>query len=314
MVSLDKFDKMLLQELDSDSSQPLHQLAKKARRSKQFVSFRLKRLQEEEIILGYIAIVDLLALGYFPFRVYIDFERMTELDKDKFVQAMKKHPQVVQITLIREKWDLALFLVVKDIQELRELWDTILFMYRSFIKKHEVSLYAPLHNFPKTFLAQPQRKERILGARKEITSVEESFVRHYAKNVRQTIVELSKTVHKNPKTVIKMVDSLEKEQIIVGYQVHINPLAFACKSYLVSFLLREGKHSQELFHYCKSIPEVYQINRIIGGDDLELLFMVENRQELLKLVDQIKEKFRQSIVDDSSFEFTTVYSQGIIPV
>ena len=83
---------------------------------------------------------------------------------------------------------------------------------------------------------------------------------------------------------------------------------------MVSFLLREGKHSQELFHYCKSIPEVYQINRIIGGDDLELLFMVENRQELLKLVDQIKEKFRQSIVDDSSFEFTTVYSQGIIPV
>ncbi len=314
MVLLDTFDKKLLQELDSDASQPLHQLAKKIRRSKQFVSFRLKRLEEEKVILGYTALVDILALGYFPFRVSIDFERMTEQDKDKFVQAMKKHNQVVQITLIRERWDLALFIIVKDVQEFREFWDAILFTYRPFIKAHVVSIYAPLHNFPKTFLAGQQRKERILGSRKEPKVVEEAFVRTYAKNVRQTIVELSQKVHKNPKTAIKMIDVLEKEEVIVGYQVHLNPLAFGYKSYFVSFLLREGKHSQELFAYCKSIPEVYQINRIIGGDDLELLFMVETRQSLLQLVDKIKEKFRQSIVDDTSFEFTTVYSQGIIPV
>ena len=63
MPKIDKFDRILLQELDRDASQPLHQLAKKLRRSKQFVSFRIKRMEQEGIITGYTALLDLLALG-----------------------------------------------------------------------------------------------------------------------------------------------------------------------------------------------------------------------------------------------------------
>ena len=239
---------------------------------------------------------------------------MTEDGKQKFVQAMKKYPQIVHILLIREKWDLALFLLVEDIQEFRELWDSILVQYRPYIKHHLVSLYAPLHNFNKSFLAQNIKTERALGYAKFNRDVDIPFALRYAENVRQTIVELSRKTKKSPKTVLKIISSLEKEKIILGYSLLLNPLAFEYSFYLVSLILKEGKHTPELFHYCKSIPEVYQINRIIGGDDMELLFMIEDKHKLLKIVDQLKEIFSQSIVDETIFEFVPAYSKGIIPI
>jgi len=70
MLKLDKYDKKLLYELDKKANLPLSVLASKLHRSKQVILYRMKKLEEDGIITGYHAIVDMAKLGYFSFRIY----------------------------------------------------------------------------------------------------------------------------------------------------------------------------------------------------------------------------------------------------
>ena len=85
MLKLDLFDKILLTELDKSSAADLGKLAKRIKRSKQFVLYRMKKLEEAGVITGYTAIVDMSRLGYFTFRVYFDLQNITEAQKKEMI-------------------------------------------------------------------------------------------------------------------------------------------------------------------------------------------------------------------------------------
>src|SRR3989338_7353170 len=138
--NLDKFDQRILYELDKDSSISLQDLAKKVGRTKQFVHFRIKNLENKKIIEGYHAIVDMSKLGYFTFRLYFDLQNFIEKDEEEFVAFLKKDiPQVWTITRMHGKWDYAVFIGVKTIKEFHEVWDAIMLHYKEKIKKYNVS-------------------------------------------------------------------------------------------------------------------------------------------------------------------------------
>ena len=63
-MKFDYYDKKILFELDKDARITTSSLAKKIRKSKQFVDYRIKRLEQEKIISGYISVIDYSRLGY----------------------------------------------------------------------------------------------------------------------------------------------------------------------------------------------------------------------------------------------------------
>src|SRR3989338_3465628 len=149
---MDHFDQILLYELDKKSNLPLAKLAKKLKRSKQFIIYRMKRLEEEGIITGYNAIIDMSKLGYFSFRVYFKLHHITSEQSQELVTFVKEtYPQVWAITTMHGKWDYAFFLGVKNILEFHEIWDGIMLKYKQFIKRYNVAVYAPIYNFNRTF-------------------------------------------------------------------------------------------------------------------------------------------------------------------
>ena len=129
-MKLDLFDKKIIYELEKDSSQPISKIAKKIKRSKEFVNFRMNRLEKEEIILGYSAIVDMAKLGYFTLRVYIKWQNITQEEKQKFYDKIKIKENVWTTTVLHGKWDFAFFIGIKTedyIKSFHKLWKTLYF-------------------------------------------------------------------------------------------------------------------------------------------------------------------------------------------
>ena len=148
MYKIDLYNRKLLYELDKDSSISISELSKILRRSKQFVSYRIKQLEKANIITGYNAIIDMSKLGFFTFRCYFKFQQITSEDEGKFVEYTKKNfEQVWTITSIHGKWDYAIFLGVKSISEFHAIWDKIMQTYKRNIKNYNISVYAPIYNF-----------------------------------------------------------------------------------------------------------------------------------------------------------------------
>ena len=146
--NLDLYDKKILYELDKRSNISLSLLANKLKRSKQFVLYRMNKLEDFGIVSGYHAIVDMSKLGYFTFRVYVKFQKTTKDDEELFVKFLIKNlPNVWTITSMRGKWSYALFLGVQNVQQFHETWDAITLKYKAKIKIYYIGVYAPIFIF-----------------------------------------------------------------------------------------------------------------------------------------------------------------------
>ena len=315
---IDEYDKKLLFELDKDSSVDLGYLAKKLMRSKPFIFYRMKRLEEEGIITSYTAIVDMSKLGYFTFRVYFKFQRMTIEDSKKVIEHVRKNlPQVWTITSMHGRWDLALFLGVRSIMEFHEIWDSIMLNYKGNIKSYNVAVYAPILNFNRKFFSE-SREESIVrvygdGMREEVDDVDMKIIENYAPNVRQFPIEVGKKAGVSADTVRKRIRNLEKKKVIVGYKIGLNLENMGFVSYRVDLQLSSTHRNKELTEYCRQHRNIYQINKSIGGADFEMEVIVKDLDHLIKVVDELKTRFKGVINDVDYFGFSTFHVLKYIP-
>lgn len=315
---IDLYDRKLLFELDKASNIPLRDLSKKLKKSKQFILYRMKQLEEANIITGYNAIIDMSKLGFFSFRVYFKFQQTTIEEGSIFVDYVKNNfHQVWTITSMHGKWDYALFLGVKEISEFHTIWEGIMLKYKPRIKTYNVAVYAPVYNFNrKFFIDNPEESiERVYGAGKkeEIDDVDWKIIETYSSNVRQSSVEIAKKLQVSSDTVRARIKKLEQKKVITGYKIGLNlsPLGFV--SYRVDLQLLSTKRNKEIFQFCKMHKNIYQINKSIGGADFEIEVIVKDLDHLLKLIDEIKTAFKDVINDVDYFGFSTFHILQYIP-
>lgn len=314
----DLYDYKLLYELDRNSAASLSKLANLLKRSKQFVSYRLKKLEESGIITGYHAIVDMSKLGYFTFRLYFKLQQMTESDGRSFVNHVKSNlPQVWTITSMHGKWDYALFIGVKNIQEFHTVWDDIMYKYKENIKSYNVALYAPIYNFNRKIFTEKAKEvvERVYGAgeREDLDKLDNELITLYANNVRQSSLEMGNKLNVSHDTISKRIRILEKKKVIVGYNLGLDLEKLGFTGYRVDLQLKSTKKNKELFQFCKMHKYIYQINKSIGGADFEIEVIVEDRAHLLKILDEIKIEFKEVINDIDYFGFSVFHLLKYIP-
>ncbi len=315
---LDLFDKKILFEIDKKSNIPLQELSHKLKRSKPFILYRMKKLEEEGIVTGYHAIVDMSKLGYFTFRVYFKFQQMTKKQSVEFVEYVEKNlSQVWTMTSMHGKWDFALFLGVKTILEFHNIWDTIMLKYKKNIKNYNVAVYAPIYNFNRKFFLEDTKDviERVYGGglQEEVDKLDKIIIDKYANNVRQSALEISKKLNVSADTVRNRIKILEKRKVIVGYKIGLNLDKLGFVSYRVDLQLNLTQRNQELFEFCKYHKNIYQINKSIGGADFEIEVIVKDLNHLLELIDEIKTKFNDIVNDVDYFGFSTFHILKYIP-
>ena len=317
-IKIDLYDKKILYELDKDSSISLNSLSSKLRKSKQFIIYRIKQLEESKIITGYNAIIDMSKLGFFSFRVYFKFQQMTMEGGNKFVEYVRKNfNQVWTITSMHGKWDYALFLGVKTISEFHKIWDGIMLEYKPKIKTYNVAVYAPVYNFNRKFFIENPKEfsERVYGAgeKEDIDELDWKIIETYSNNVRQSSLEIAKKLNVSSDTVRARIKKLEIKKIITGYKIGLNlePLGFV--SYRIDLQLLSTRRNNEIFEFCKRHRYIYQINKSIGGADFEIEVIVRDLKHLLQLTDEIKGAFKDVINDVDYFGFSTFHILQYIP-
>ncbi len=315
---MDRHDQLLLYELDKKSNLPLAELSKKLKRSKQFILYRMKKLEEQGIITGYNAIVDMSKLGYFTFRVYFKLHTVTTDQSIAFVKFVKDtYPHVWTITTMHEKWDYALFLGVKTIMEFHEIWDGIMLHFKEKIKRYNVAVYAPIYNFNRTFFV-PEKKEVIVrtyggGVAEVVDDLDRQIIELYAANVRLSSLEMGKKLGVSADTVRSRIKRLEKRKIICGYKIGLDVHSLGYVGYRVDIELTSTKRNAALFEFCKQHSYIYQINKSIGGANFEIEVIVKDFQDLLRVINELKTQFHDVIDDVEYFGFSTFHILNYIP-
>jgi len=294
---LDLLDKKILFELEKDSSTPISILAKKIKRSKESVNYRINRLKEQNLLRSCTAIVDMSKLGYLTFRIYIKWQNTTIELKKQFYEDIGNYENIWTTTELHGKWDFAFFLGIRRdeyIEKFNKVWNDFMLKYKPYIAEHKIAIYAPIYNFNKRFFYDDKELiTRVYGEKGfvEHDEIDEKIVKIYAADVRQSLLTISKQVGVSIETVRRRIKSLEQQKVIVGYKIDINLPKLGFQGYRVDFTLNSMDKNRELFEYIKHHKYFYQINKSIGGADFECEVVVKDLAHLLEILEEIMLKF-----------------------
>ncbi|OGJ18876.1 hypothetical protein A3K73_07120 [Candidatus Pacearchaeota archaeon RBG_13_36_9] len=317
IIRLDEYDKKLLYELDKDAHTSISKLADKMKKSKQFVEYRIKKLEENRVITGYNVIIDASKLGFFTYRIYFKFQQTTKKDEESIIDFLKKYENIWSIAKLYGKWDCAFFIGVKTTKEFHDVWDELMLRYKKIIKNYNVSVYAPVTNFNRTFFSEKklEKIERIYGDGEKAGYDEKDFkiIKEYSNNARMPLIRLAEKLRLSLNTIRYRINAMEKNGIIKGYKLNLNlePLGF--EGYRVDLHLISTKRNKEIYNYCRNNKNIYQIMGSIGGADFEMSVIVKDLYELTKLMDELKEEFKEVINDYEYFGFSTIPKLSFVP-
>lgn len=319
MMMLDLLDKKILFELEKDSSMPISILAKKVRRSKESVAYRIARLVENNILRNCTAIVDMSKFGYLTFRIYFKWQNMTMQLKRQFYIDIGLNDNIWTTTELHGKWDFAFFLGIKRdeyIERFHIVWTNIMQKYKPMIAEYKIAIYAPIYNFNKRFFYDGQELiERVYGDKGYIEhdETDENILEAYSSDVRQSLQSIAKTVNVSIETVRRRIKNLEEKKVIVGYKIDLNLPRLGFQGYRVDFALNSMDKNKELFEYIKHHKYFYQINKSIGGADFECEIVVKDLSHLLQILEDIMERFKGIIKSYEYMGYTGFPKLSMVP-
>ena len=309
-LELDKKDRDLLYLLDVDGRLTYSQLAKRTKMSKQLVKYRIERLEKEGFIKGYFPMIDTSKLGYTTFRLYLKFRNITPTRKEEIIEYLKKQKSIWAVVLISGKWDIALGISVKDIYGYYEVWEEILKKHLPNIIDYKVSIYSPIYHYSKAYLVEKEdySKIRILGGN-EKTSFDEldiNILKKLSKNARISLVDISNELKQSAELISFRIRQLEKKGVIQGYRAMINVEKLGYEFYKAEIRLSSYENINQILSFCHRHPNIYQTDKTIGGETIEIEFHVKSLKEMLAIIGELEKYFPKTI---DWFDYITVLSE-----
>ena len=296
-IKLDLKDRKILYELDKNSRQSNSEIAKKVGLNKNTVNYKIKRMISEGVISGYYATIDSSKLGYFSVRVYMNFFNTSGEDEVKMINWLKESKTVGVLARIETICDLVIMAWVKDIYEFEEFWGEFKRRFRKYFWKERVHIFSGVLHFKRKYLLPENKKDmrefESIGGRERIDydELDMKVLRLIAENARIPLIEIAEKLNVDDRTIAFRIKQLEKKKVIQGYRVNLNLAKIGYEYYKVNFILDDYSKYDLLQGFCESHENVIYIDKTLEDLDFEIDVEIKSKEDLVKLIDEIKKKF-----------------------
>jgi Lrp/AsnC family transcriptional regulator, leucine-responsive regulatory protein len=121
-VQLDEFDRKIIGALQEDARMPVAQVAERAALSATPVSRRIKRLEDEGVILGYQPVLDPRRLGFeLDAYVLINLDGHSDDNISRFERAIHGNPYVIACHAVTGDMDYLVHVIARDVEHLSQI-------------------------------------------------------------------------------------------------------------------------------------------------------------------------------------------------
>lgn len=298
-MELEELDKRILYELDLNARQSVSDLARRLAVSRDRILYRLKKLQSDEVISGFSAIVNTHKLGLFVYKTYL---RLDKNDKRTaaFIQYLAAHPLVTWLAETDGMWDVAFSVYARDPVEFYATQGQILVEFSDIISHFSVYTLVDAFCFPKSYLVGVGTGSWYFGGGVERNIIDEldlEILRLVSTDSRISKAEIAEKLSIGPMVVKYRIDRLEDRKILVGYPIDIDVSKLDMLEFKLQLQLGAyDRHSeQQLVEYCKTNPYVTHFIRQIGDCMVEIEICAKNYQHMNEIVAEIRKVFSKFV-------------------
>jgi len=301
-VKLDIKDKKILYELDLNARNSNSEIAKKVALSKDTVNYRIKRLEKLGVIQSYYAILDNSRLGYLSFRVYLNFFETTNEKEQELIDYLVKHNKVGWVAKKEGFHNFAFLVWTKDIFEFDDFWKIFAEKFRSYFYERWISIWVKLHHYRRAYLLnlkEDTSKTEIMGGSREkieLDKIDSEILKLISPNARIQLIDLAKKLKLSERAIAYRIKALEKKKVILGYRALLDMDKLGYKYYKIDLSLKDASIIKELMAIARMNPNIIYVNEMISGTtDFEFDIQVKSKNELFKLIHDLKERFKDKI-------------------
>lgn len=310
MKTFDSLDRTIFRILDTEGALSVSDVAKRVRRGRDTVAYRLRRMEEDGVLRGVEPILDPGALGLGLFKTYVSFSN-SPASVEKVLKALRSHPQVYCAARAYGRWDLMFNMVARDAREFARLRHEVLGRETAGIREMESAVFTEMVYFNRKYLgAPPCAWTALVGSKSgEFDDPFRRVLRRMCADARATEVNIAKAEKLTPIVVRTRREQAEARGVILGYRARFDRAAFELSSYKLHIQLRD--HSTEsvlaLRTFAKKHPYVAQFMLHIGGWPCEMNIEAHDNRHAAQIIDELREQHgeRLGLIDISLYDRDT---------
>lgn len=319
---MDLKDRKILYQLDLNCKQSNTQIGKKVGLSKEVVNYRIKRMQEDGTIKYFWTAINSLKLGYYAFRIYINFLDVNSDIKNEIIQYFKKYKNIWTLHSAKGPVDLDAVLWSNDIYKFNQFWNKTLDKYGNHFERYAVSILTQVDCLKKSYLLLDdyEKSDRefysisCCGNPVTIDKLDYKLLNEIAINARIPIVKLAEKLNCSTQTINYKIKTLIKKDIIKAFRVGIDVTKLGLQNCTIDIYLKDHTKGKQIEDYIRNNPYVENImDMTIGWCDLNFELMVRNIDSLTRIIDDIDNRFSGVIRKTNFWMAKEVHKERWLP-
>ena len=298
-MKLDKSDKIILTNIEYNARIREKELAKLCHLSKDSIRYRIKKLEEQNLILGYSAFIDYTKLGHLSYKLYLKIQG-SEKDWTRLRNFLDLQPAVFARFESQTDWNFCIAYFAKS------LYDYYLFERSLFTKfGHIIQSLELCHMLDATifesriFLERKTKEFNLFGEIKQnkIDNLDVMLLEQLLHDSSQPLLALANKIKLSPDATKKRIQRLEKEQVIRRYTTAINYPKLGFEIYKVFIFVKEYTEEVEkkIIAKLSSYNNTRNLIRMVGPWKLEIEFICSNYDELFNILKDLRILFSENI-------------------
>ena len=298
-MKLDKIDKKLLSHIVHNFREPITQIAKKCKISREQGEYRIKKYEENGLINGYYALFDLFALGYT--KNYILKLRVKNPNLDRLSQ-IKDNEKILIFTRLQcyGEWDYILTILTKEKTSILDFISELYNLWKNDLLDYDIFEPIELHFFPLKMFGINKEEENISlyeTQKKKIDNLDKKIIKEISNNARIKIVELAEKTKEKVETINYRLKRLQKE-IIKGYRVFLDldKIDYKLAQLVLKLNNLSSLNKGKILSYGSNEKNIHAVGIGIGKYNTLFQIIYESPAELIKEINKIKNQFSENLV------------------
>jgi DNA-binding Lrp family transcriptional regulator len=317
---LDSKDHKILYHLFLNSRQSLSSVAKKVGLQKSVVEYRIRRLQTNGIIKNFNAMIDVFKLGFSVYRLNIVLQYASPDKEKEIINHFINHNNTWTIASTKGRYDLIITILVKSPNHFYSFYEQTLRQYRNYFKEIFFSqLYESFgyeHSLLLNELSASHEKTyeyRDNGQTVDVDLMDYKILNLLAKNTRINSVDLANQINVSTMTIHSRMKKLIKSGVIQRYSITMDINKLGLRQFIVNLTLRDYVKKNQIIGYLSDNPFLWEINKAIGGCDLEITLYATNFEHFYHVMEDLRKKFPDDIANYDYLYVIEVFKSNLLP-
>ncbi|MBW2988498.1 hypothetical protein DRJ48_02800 [Candidatus Woesearchaeota archaeon] len=307
-IKLDKKDMRIVSLLLVNSRIPFTQMAKEVMLSKDAVKYRITKLQERGLVLGFFPQIDFRMLGFEEFKIKLLLDEAKKEKQDEMLEEIKAHPNVERVIEYSDRWDVEITVLARDIREFDEIDLSITDKFRDIILQKEktpiIKSYlkdcCPLEfQKDKSYLELLRQLPYTEKPKIKVDTKDLLILKHLSKDCRASTYEIAPGVNLSADAVGLRIKRMLKSQLIEKFTIALNysMLKYHMYSFEADLSSLDPSTEKRLIDFSISHPFIFSAKKTLGYWDVVIKIMSNSPKNFHETITGLKAHFSEIIRD-----------------